>query len=316
MRRLHSSSVHVPGWPRVVAQCIRKLIVAAFVDSIVAHPFAFEAVLFAASLVAGLVGAVLGIGGAMLIIPLLTLVFDVPLRHAVGVSIVSIIATSSGAAAAFVRDRLTNVRVAVVLEVATASGAVLGALIAGYFPERWLYALFAVLVVWSALAMLRHRNDEPIDPAASDRWAKVLALPGRYPDAVLGREVAYGVTGVPGALVLMTIAGLAAGLLGIGSGALKVPAMDRWMRLPIKVSSATSNFMIGVTASAAAGVYFLRGDVVPLLAAPVALGVLVGSWLGSRLLVRTSSRALRVAFVVFLLFVAVQLVTKAVRGAS
>jgi uncharacterized membrane protein YfcA len=302
-------------WPPVAARCIEKIVVTAFVESLVSHPLAFETALFATSVLAGTVGAVLGIGGAMLIIPLLTLVFDVPLRNAVGVSIVSIIATSSGAAAAFLRDRLTNVRVAVLLEVATASGAVLGALLAGLLPERALFVLFAVLVLWSAAAMYRHREDQPIAPEASDRWAKALGLASRYPDAVLKKEVPYGVTGVPVAFALMGVAGLAAGLLGIGSGALKVPAMDRCMRLPIKVSSATSNFMIGVTASAAAGVYFLRGDVVPLLAAPVALGVLLGSWLGSRLLVRTSSRAVRLAFVTFLLFVAVQLVAKAVKGA-
>lgn len=282
-------------------------------DSLTTSPFLFEGFIFGASVVAGTMGAILGVGGGILIIPLLTLLFGVPLRYAVAASIVSIIATSSGAAAAFVRDRLTNVRVAVVLEIATASGAVAGALVAGFVPERALYVLFATLITWSAIAMLRQRDDHPIAPEASDRWAKRLGLASAYPDARAG-EVAYGVTGVPGALALMAIAGLAAGLLGIGSGALKVPAMDRCMRLPIKVSSATSNFMIGVTASAAAGVYFLRGDVVPMLVAPVAVGVLAGSWIGSKVLVKASSRSVRVAFVLFLFFVATQLVWKAFRS--
>lgn len=263
-------------------------------------------------MVAGVVGAMLGLGGGIVVIPALTLLFGVNIRYAVGASIVSVIATSSGAAASYVRDRITNVRVAILLEVATACGALTGALLAPYVAPRALFGVFAVILAYSALSMLRARREEAgVTPGPGDPLAQRLRLHSSYPDASLGREVPYRVENVALGWLFMLGAGLISGLLGVGSGTLKVPAMDRAMKLPLKVSSATSNFMIGVTAAAGAGTYFMRGDVLPELAAPVAIGVLFGSWIGAKAMVRTPSRFLRLAFVIVLWLVALQMALRA-----
>jgi uncharacterized protein len=270
----------------------------------------FAALLFFASLGAGLLGALVGLGGGVLIVPLLTIGFDLDIRLAVGASIVSVIATSSGAGAALVRDRLTNVRIATLLQVATALGALTGALVAPYIGGRALFLLFGTLLLFTVFPLLRKvGRDVPVG-ITNDEWAVRLHLPGAYPDRALGGEVAYAVSGVPAGFALMAVAGIASGLLGIGSGALKVLAMDTAMGLPIKVSTATSNFMIGVTAAASAGIYFWRGDVLPFVAAPVALGVLSGSVLGAKLLVRSRSSTVRVVFVVVLAGVAAEMLLR------
>jgi uncharacterized protein len=270
----------------------------------------FAALLFFASLGAGLLGALVGLGGGVLIVPLLTIGFDLDIRLAVGASIVSVIATSSGAGAALVRDRLTNVRIATLLQVATVLGALAGALVAPYVGGRALFLLFGTLLLVTVFPLLRKVGRDVPAGLANDEWALRLHLPGVYPDRALGGEVAYAVSGVPAGFALMTVAGIASGLLGIGSGALKVLAMDTAMGLPIKVSAATSNFMIGVTAAASAGIYFWRGDVLPFVAAPVALGVLTGSVLGAKLLVRSRSSTVRVVFVVVLAGVAVEMLLR------
>jgi uncharacterized membrane protein YfcA len=272
----------------------------------------FLALVFLASIGAGLLGALVGLGGGILIVPLLTIGFGLDIRLAIGASIVSVIATSSGAGAALVRDRLTNIRIATLLQLATSAGAVIGAFIAPYVAVRLLFVLFGILLLVALLPMVRKVQHDipPVDE--SHPWALQLGLPASYPDAMHG-ETAYAVTGVPAGLGLMLVAGLASGLLGIGSGALKVLAMDTAMRLPIKVSSATSNFMIGVTAAASAGVYFWRGEVLPLVAAPVALGVLLGSVVGARFLVRFRSSTVRIVFMVVLAVIAVQML---LRGAG
>ncbi|MBI3336127.1 sulfite exporter TauE/SafE family protein [Candidatus Peregrinibacteria bacterium] len=268
--------------------------------------------IFLISIVAGAFGSILGLGGGVVIVPALTLLFHVPIRYAVGASIVSVIATSSGAAATYVRDHVTNIRIAMLLEVATTLGALGGAMLSALIPSRYLFILFAVVLLYSAVIMLRtKRTSEALLPEESDSWAKHLKLASSYPDAALRQEVHYGVKNVPEGMGLMLGAGVISGLLGIGSGALKVPAMDTAMHLPIKVSSATSNFMIGVTAAASAGAYYVRGDIQPRLAAPVALGVLIGAWVGTRLMMRMHSNKIRKLFIGVLVIIAIQMALKA-----
>jgi uncharacterized protein len=276
-------------------------------------PVQFMVVTFAISVVAGGLGSLLGLGGGIIVIPALTLLLKIDIRYAVGASIVSVIATSSGAAAAYVRERMTNMRVAMFLELATTSGALTGAYLAGVIGGRALYLIFGVVLGYSALAMFRKRRQRLDREVAPDRWADALRLHGVYHDDATGEEVVYRVTGTRVGLLLMYVAGVVSGLLGIGSGALKVPAMDLAMHLPIKVSSATSNFMIGVTAAASAGAYFMRGDIDPFVAAPVAAGVLLGATGGSRMLGRLESDTVRGIFVIVLLWISAQMLYKGLR---
>lgn len=277
-------------------------------------PLLFVLLVAAMSFVAGMLGSLLGLGGGMIVVPALTLLLGIDIRLAIGASIISVIATSSGAAAAYVRDRLANLRVAMFLELGTTAGAITGAWVAGILHPRWLFVLFGSILGYSALAMLRPRAARTGAPAHETPLAQRLRLHSSYYDDARGRQVAYEPTRPMLGLSLMYIAGIVSGLLGIGSGALKVPAMDLAMELPIKVSTATSNFMIGVTAAASAGLYFARGQIDPFVAAPVAIGVLLGAFAGSRLLSRVSSRALRIAFVVVLVVVSLQMLVKGVRG--
>ncbi len=276
-------------------------------------PFSFTAAVFSASLGAGVLGSLLGIGGGILLVPLLTLGLDLDIRYAIGASIVSVIATSSGAAAAYVRDRLANLRVAMFLELGTVAGALTGASLTGVIAGRWLFVLFALALAWSAVAMLRG-NDVPDAEVPPAPLADRLRLHGSYFDARLGHDVEYRVTRPLTGLGLMYVAGTVSGLLGIGSGSVKVPAMDLGMRLPLKVSSATSNFMIGVTAAGSAAIYFARGDIDPFIAGPVCAGVLLGAWFGARFLPRIRASRLRVLFVLVLLWTALQMGLKGIRG--
>ncbi len=262
--------------------------------------------IFAISLAAGLIGALAGVGGGILVIPALTIGFGVDIHLAVGASIVSVIATSSGAAAAYVRDRMTDMRVGMFLELATTSGAVCGALLAAVVAPAFLYVLLGLVLLSSAGLQVTRLAEEtpPTDPPSA--LATRLRLTSSYPDRRLGREVPYSARRVPLGFALMWIAGVVSGLLGIGSGVLKVLAMDGAMRLPMKVSSATSNFMIGVTAAASAGIYLSRGDVDPQIAAPVALGVLTGAIIGARLLNRVSNRSVRLIFLPVLVAVGLE----------
>lgn len=276
-------------------------------------PLTFTLVTFGISLVAGVLGSLLGLGGGIIVVPALTLLLHVDIRYAVGASIVSVIATSSGAAAAYVRDHMANLRVAMLLEVATTTGALTGAFVAGLVSARWLFVIFGVMLGYSAVMMLRNRTAHAEDAVPPDRIADRLRLHDAYYDKAAGRTIAYRVTRTPIGLGMMYVAGVVSGLLGIGSGSLKVPAMDLAMRLPIKVSTATSNFMIGVTAAASAGVYFARGDIDPFVAAPVATGVLLGATAGSHLLARIQSSVIRLMFVVVLLFISAQMVYRGIR---
>lgn len=282
-------------------------------EFLVANPIWFETAVALVSVVAGAFGALLGLGGGFILIPFLTLVLGVHIHYAIGASLVSVIATSSGAAAAYVRDRMTNVRVAILLEIGTTLGAITGVAIASQIDPAGLFLLFSLLLAWSAFAMLRRREDVgenekiPDDPLA-DR----LRLHSEYPGGKNRTMIPYRVARTKLGLGLMYLAGCVSALLGIGSGILKVPAMDQAMRIPIKVSSATSNFMIGVTTATSAGIYFMRGDIIPGLAGPVAFGVLIGSQLGSRLLGKWSGRTIRWIFVLILVVVAVQMGVKGV----
>ena len=275
-------------------------------------PLEFVLSLFAICVVAGFFGSLVGLGGGIIVVPALTLIYGIDIRYAIGASIVSVIATSSGAAAAYVREGMTNLRTAMLLEIGTTTGAVSGAYLAGILQGPWLYVIFGVMLAASAVAMLMRLRDseEPVPP---DAWADRFQLHGSYFDESQHREVEYRVTHTRLGFCLMYLAGAVSGLLGIGSGVLKVPAMDLAMRIPIKVSTATSNFMIGVTAAASAGVYFARGDVDPFIAAPVALGVVLGAVIGSRLLAKIDNRWLRIVFVAILLFVSAQMIWKGVR---
>jgi uncharacterized membrane protein YfcA len=277
----------------------------------------FSVLVCLASLAAGMLGGMLGMASGIFIVPALTLAFGIDIRHAVGASLVSVIACSCGSAASAMENRLTNVRLAILLEVGTTLGALTGVVLSGVFPESALYLLFSAILLVSAHQMIRRRKmpDSVTNFEVSpDRWAVRLRLNSRYPDPILKCDVAYGVARVWLGLILMYAAGAVSALLGIGSGVLKVPAMDTAMRLPIKVSAATSNFMIGVTAAASAGIYYDRGDVLPELAAPVALGSVLGAYLGTKILMRTSNERIRVLFVVVLLGLAVKMFLTALAG--
>jgi len=275
-------------------------------------PLLFVLIVATISFGAGLLGALLGLGGGLIVVPALTLVMHVDIRLAIGASIISVIATSSGAAAAYVRDRMANLRLAMFLEIGTTLGAITGAYLAGHLHPRFLFILFGLVLGYSAIVMLRGRRVSDGDREVGN-LTRHLRLSGSYFDISEGEEVHYQPVRARLGLALMYVAGVMSGLLGIGSGALKVPAMDLAMELPIKVSTATSNFMIGVTAAASAGIYFARGQIDPFIAAPVAIGVLGGSFLGSRMLGKLSRRAVRVTFVVVLLVVSVEMLIKGVR---
>lgn len=273
--------------------------------------FAFVAIVGLGSFAAGLLGALTGLGGGIIVVPLLTVLCGVDLRYAIGASLVSVIATSSGAAAAYVREGYTNIRVGMVLEVATTVGALAGAVLAGLVPTRALSVLFAVVLLWTAYRSFQAR-DEHDTTAPPDRWAARLRLAGEYPTPAGMRG--YTVQRVPAGFAMMLGAGVLSALLGIGSGVVKVLAMDRTMRLPFKVSTTTSNFMIGVTAAASAGVYLHRGYIVPEIAFPVMLGVLAGALFGARVLTNANPRWLRVLFTAVVVVLAMQMLYKGVRG--
>lgn len=263
------------------------------------------------SLVAGLLGSLTGLGGGIVITPLLTLAFGVDIRYAIGASLVSVIATSSGAAAAYVKEGFTNIRIGMFLEIATTVGAVVGAFLATRLATSSLALILGIVLLYSAYTSSRPTAPRSVD-APPNRVASFLELDSTYP-AIAGVQ-SYHVSGVPGGFSLMFVAGTLSGLLGIGSGALKVIAMDQVMHVPFKVSTTTSNFMIGVTAAASAGVYLQRGYIDPGLAMPVMLGVLLGSLLGARLLPRTRTASLRLVFSAVVAVLAVEMIYHGLTG--
>jgi uncharacterized membrane protein YfcA len=267
----------------------------------------FTGLVLIGSFAAGLLGALTGLGGGVVLVPLLTLVFHVDLRYAIGASLISVIATSSGAASAYVREGFSSVRIGMFLEVATTIGAVFGAFLASRVPTRALAVIFGAVLIYSAwLSWQQSRAPQQVEHAINP-WSDRLRLSGSYPDGQ-GGQIAYTVDRIPAGFATMFGAGTLSGLLGIGSGAVKVLAMDRVMRIPFKVSTTTSNFMIGVTAAASAGIYLHRGYIEPGLAFPVMLGVLAGSLLGARVLVRARVSILRNIFTIVILALGLEMI--------
>ena len=271
----------------------------------------FTLAIFGTSVIAGLLGALTGLGGGVVVVPVLALLFHVDIRYAIGASLVSVIATSSGAAAAYVREGFSNIRIGMFLEIATTLGALVGAYLTAMVSTKAIGIVFGIVLLYSAVAGFRG-NHEDAAPQHTGGLADRLRLEGEYP-AESGLK-AYVAQRVPAGFGIMFLAGGLSGLLGIGSGAVKVLAMDQAMRLPFKVSTTTSNFMIGVTAAASAGIYISRGYIVPSLAMPVMLGVLGGSLIGSRILIRARVSTLRVLFAVVIVALGVEMIYSSLTG--
>lgn len=269
-------------------------------------------IMLGVGLFAGIAGAILGIGGGMIITPILTLGMGLSIKYAIGASIIAVIATSSGSTIAYLRDNVLNLRVAMFLEIATTIGAIIGALMTGILDPKYLYLLFGCLLVFSAWNMVRklRRGQEVLKRVTPDRIAAKLKLNGSYFDKAELRDVDYQVENVPAGFTVMFGAGVASGLLGIGSGAFKVMAMDTFMKMPLKPSSSTSNLMMGVTAAASATVYFFNGSILPGIAVPMALGILVGAVIGSRVMQVLPARWIRIVFIPVLLYIGLQMVFK------
>jgi len=271
----------------------------------------FTVILLLGSYFAGLLGSLTGLGGGFIIIPLLTLFMHVDIHYAIGASLVSVIATSSGSAAAYVKEGLTNIRLGMFLEIATTAGAFTGAMLAIYIPAHYIAVLFGLILIFSAIMSLRQKTEQLVHRETF--LSKKLKLGGSYP--LNGELVEYNVTNIAGGFFMMIFAGVISGLLGIGSGALKVIAMDGIMRIPFKVSTTTSNFMIGVTAAASAVVYLQRGYIHPGIAMPVVIGVLIGAVSGSKILVHTGSSGwLRWLFAIVITIVAIQMIYNGATG--
>ncbi len=273
------------------------------------------------SIVAGLIGSLVGIGGGILIVPVLTILYGVPIEYAIGASIVSVIATSSGAASAYVKDKITNLRVGMFLEIATTTGAIVGAVTTLFLIKSglsWIvFIVFGSVLITSSYDLYRKsRIEKKLSKAdvnvTPNKLADGLKLKGAYYDSVLKEEIKYEATNVTGGLGVMFCAGLISGLLGIGSGALKVLGMDTLMKLPFKVSTTTSNFMIGVTAAASTGIFYIGGFVNPILAGPVAIGVVLGSFIGTKVLVRSRPSSLRLVFIFVLVALGIEMFQRGV----
>ena len=272
----------------------------------------FTGIIALGSFAAGFLGSITGLGGGVVIVPLLALALGVDIRYAIGASLVSVIATSSGAAAAYVKEGFSNIRIGIFLEIATSAGALSGAFLATRLPVTVIGVVFGVVLLYSAYQAVSAKAEEAVSLQSSDRLALRLKMEGSYPgDHGLVR---YHVRGVPLGFGLMTVAGILSGLLGIGSGAVKVIAMDQIMGIPFKVSTATSNFMIGVTAAASAGVYLSRGYIDPGLAMPVMLGVLAGSALGARFLTTARTPLLRKIFSGVISIMALEMIYNSISG--
>jgi len=269
------------------------------------------------AVLAGFLGSLVGLGGGIIITPALTILFGIDIKYAIGASIIAVIATSSGSAIAFVKNHVSNMRVGMLLEVFTTAGGVVGALMAGIFSSKLLYIFFSLILLNSFYGMLKKtglitkvkKEEETVE---NDKYADRYKLNSTYYDKATGKTVAYNVTNVPQGALVMFGAGFASGLLGIGSGAFKVVALDSYMKLPIKVSTATSNFMMGVTATASALIYFFNGTINPAIAAPIAIGTLIGSRTGAKVMQRLDAKYIRYIFLPILLFTIVNMFLKGV----
>src|SRR5580658_4687061 len=272
----------------------------------------FTILVAAGSFLAGLLGSLTGLGGGVVLVPLLTLFFKVDIRYAIGASLVSVIATSSGAAAAYVKEGFSNIRIGMFLEIATTIGALAGAFLAAFISTRALAVIFGLMLLYSAYLSRkpRSRAERNLPP---DALATRLRMNGSFPSEEGGTRH-YNVQRVPAGFSLMFGAGALSGLLGIGSGAVKVLAMDQAMKIPFKVSTTTSNFMIGVTAAASAGLYLARGYIAPGITMPVMLGVLAGSMIGAKFLVRAKVKVLRYLFAAAIVGLGIEMIVNGFRG--
>lgn len=264
----------------------------------------FTLILLLGAYLAGLAGSLTGLGGGVVIIPLLTLFFHVDIRYAIGAALVASIATSSGSASAYVKEGITNIRLGMFLEIATTTGAVIGAILAIYTPVNLVAILFGVMLIFSAAMTLRKKHEGALLEGSKLSYA--LKLNSSYPSK--DGPVEYKLKNIGGGFSIMTIAGMLSGLLGIGSGALKVLAMDTAMKVPFRVSTTTSNFMVGVTAAASAVVYLQRGYIDPGIAFPVIIGVLAGAFTGSKLLMKIDVKKLKLIFSIAITLIALNMI--------
>jgi uncharacterized membrane protein YfcA len=271
----------------------------------------FTLIVLLGAFLAGLLGSLTGLGGGVIIIPLLTLILGVDIHYAIGASIISVIATSSGSAAAYVKEGITNIRIGMFLEIATTISAIVGVVIATYIKADYIMIIFGLILLFSAYSMLKKKIDHSNNEKTSV-LANYFKLNGSYP--VDGTLRQYAVHHVVGGFSMMFVAGALSGLLGIGSGALKVIGMDNIMKIPFKVSTTTSNFMMGVTAAASALVYLHKGQIDPAIAMPVTIGVITGATIGSKILIRTKTDKLKLIFAVVVGFLAFQMIYKGYTG--
>jgi Predicted permeases len=265
----------------------------------------FTLYVYVGSFSAGLIGSLTGLGGGVIVVPMLTVLFGVDIRFAAGASLISVIATSSGAASAYVKEGYSNIRIGMFLEIATTIGAVVGALLAGIISVRTISIIFSAILVYSAFSAIFLKKDT-ITFTKVNKYARTFKLDGKYPTAE-GMQ-SYSVQNVSFGFAISSLAGIISGLLGIGGGAIKVIAMDRIMKIPFKVSTTTSNFMIGVTAAASAGIYLKNGYIHAALVMPVMLGVLSGAFLGTKILAVVSSKILKIVFSIIILALAYEMV--------
>ncbi|MDR2223289.1 MAG: sulfite exporter TauE/SafE family protein [Flavobacteriaceae bacterium] len=273
----------------------------------------FTLIMFLGACLAGFIGSLSGLGGGIIIIPLLTVFLGVDIHYAIGTALVSVIATSSGAAAAFVKEGITNMRLGMFLEIGTTAGAVIGALISTNAPTSALAILFGATLIFSSLNSLRKKEDHLVLPEASSNLAIKLNLNSTYPTPS-GEKVKYGMTNILGGFSMMGLAGMMSGLLGIGSGAFKVIAMDTIMKVPFKVSTTTSNFMMGVTAIASSVIYIQKGYIEPSICMPVIIGVLIGAMFGAKVLVKTNTKKLKIFFAFLILILAINMIYNGITG--
>jgi len=271
----------------------------------------FTLIILLGAFLAGLIGSLSGLGGGIIIIPLLTIFLNVDIHYAIGTALVSVIATSSGSAAAYVREGITNMRLGIFLEVATTIGAVCGALLSTIAPTSFIAVLFGLTLIFSAINSLRKKSEHVVKE--SSPLAEKFRLSGTYPSHD-GQLIHYGTKNVVGGFSMMGIAGMMSGLLGIGSGAFKVIAMDNIMRIPFKVSTTTSNFMMGVTATASSVIYIQKGYIEPGICMPVVIGVLLGAMTGAKVLVKTNPKKLRLFFSVLIFILAINMIYNGLSG--
>ncbi|QGR20065.1 sulfite exporter TauE/SafE family protein [Stygiolobus azoricus] len=278
------------------------------------EPLQFFIVIVIISALSGILGALTGLGGATFLVPIYTLYLGIPIVYASGASLISTIATSSGAASAYIKDRITNIRIGMGLEIATTSGSIVGSLTTAYIYSHNLqfiiYIVFGIVLLSQVFIQISKSKYELPKAVKPDWTTKVFGLYGKYYDTALKMEVEYiGIRWWLGEII-MFFAGFISGLLGIGSGALKVLGMDWAMNLPMKVSTTTSNFMIGVTAATGSSIYWLFGYIQPFLAAGTAIGVLIGAYIGTKILVRITNKAIRYIFTAILVFLGIQMIMR------